>query len=125
VPYLEKALSMDSGYKSALPQLAYGYMMTKKYDDAIGLYNKILQRDTTSQSVYYYNIACARSIQGKTREALNYLDKTIKYGYLNLEHMAEDSDLDNIRTLPEFKKIMETYFKKEEIEKYPKLFGSK
>ncbi|HUS02052.1 MAG TPA: hypothetical protein VMY77_10015, partial [Chitinophagaceae bacterium] len=81
--------------------------------------------DTTDQAIYYYNIACARSVQNKTADALNYLDKTIKFGYTNLEHMAEDSDLDNIRSLPGFKKIMENYFKKEEIEKYPKLYGNK
>ena len=125
VPYLEKALSMDSSYTTSFPKLAYGYMMTKKYDDAIALYNKILKSDTTDQAIYYYNIACARSVQLKTGEALNYLDKTIKTGYIDLAHMAEDSDLDNIRMSPAFKKIIETYFKKEEIEKYPKLFGSK
>ncbi|MDB5222571.1 MAG: hypothetical protein JWN83_1238 [Chitinophagaceae bacterium] len=125
VPYLEKALSMDSSYTSSFPKLAYGYMMAKKYDAAIALYNKILRRDTTGQAIYYYNIACAKSVQLKTEDALYYLDKTIKTGYTDLAHMAEDSDLDNIRSLPAFKKIIETYFKKEEIEKYPKLFGNK
>ena len=100
-------------------------MMTKKYDAAIAYYNKLLLRDTTGQSGYYYNIACAKSVQHKTEEALNYLDKTMKTGYTNLAHIAEDNDLDNIRTLAAFRKLMETYFKKEEIEKYQKLFGSR
>lgn len=123
VPYFEKALAMDSSYTVAYPKLAYGYMITKKYDNAINYYNKILSRDTTGQAIYHYNIACARSIQHKLNEALTAFDRSLKTGYLDLQHLNEDTDLDNIRSAAAFKKIIETYFKKEEIEKYPKLFG--
>lgn len=122
IPYLEKAFAMDTSYASSYFKLAYGYMNVKKYDDAINLYNKILKIDTTGQAIYYYNIACAKSIQKKKDEALGYLDKTIKTGYTDLAHFAEDTDLDNIRSLPAFKKMMETYFKKEDIDKLPKLY---
>ena len=125
VPYFEKALAMDSSYNTVYPKLAYGYMIEKKYDNAINYYNKILSRDTTGQAIYHYNIACARSIQHKQGDALIAFDRSLKTGYLDLQHLNEDTDLDNIRSTPAFKKIIETYFKKEEIEKYPKLFSSK
>ena len=125
VPYFEKALAMDSSYTVAYPKLAYGYMAIKKYDDAIKIYNKLLTGDTTGQSIYYYNISCARSMQSKPEEALIAFEKSLKTGYLDLQHFNEDTDLDNIRSNPAFKKNIETYFKKEEIEKYPNLFSPK
>jgi tetratricopeptide (TPR) repeat protein len=125
VPYFEKALAMDTSYIFAYPRLAYGYMITKKYNEAVNLYNKILSRDTTDQSTYYYNIACAKSILGKPGEAITALEKSFKTRYLDLAHINEDSDLDSIRSLPQFKKVIETYFKKEDIEKFPALFNKR
>lgn len=127
IPFYEKALKLDSVYTNAIPRLAYCYLIQKKYDKSILLYQRAIATDSVidNSANYYYNIACAMSLQSKKEEALNYLENSLKAGYADIKHLEEDEDLNNIRALAAFKKIIETYFKKEEIEKYPKLFGSK
>ena len=128
IPYYEKTLTLDSvSYPIVFPRLAYAYLVQKKYDESIRMYQKSISIDTVmaNKASYFYNIACARSMQLKTAESLIYFDKALKARYLDIEHLEEDTDLDNIRNLPAFKKLIETYFKKEEIEKYPNLFGKK
>ena len=124
IPYYENALKMDSAFTNATSRLGYCYLTVKKYDEAIKLYLKAVADDSVinNRSLYFYNIACAKSIQLKKEEALHFLDNALKAGYSDIKHLEEDTDLDNIRSMPAFKKIIETHFKKEEIEKYPKLF---
>jgi tetratricopeptide (TPR) repeat protein len=127
VPYYEQALKLDQSYTLPIPRLAYGYLLLKRYDEAINMYQKAIKQDTTmaNQSIYYYNMACGTSLQKKTMDALSYFDKSLKTGYLDLKHFEEDTDLDNIRALPGFRKLIEEHFKKEDIDKYPKLFVGK
>jgi hypothetical protein len=56
---------------------------------------------------------------------LDNFERSIKTGYIDIAHFSEDTDLDNIRSTPEFKRIIETYFKKEEIDKFPKIYLAK
>jgi len=53
-----------------------------------------------------YNLACADSLLNNVPEALQTLEKAIKNGYSNVEHMLEDTDLDNIRNSEGFIKLI-------------------
>jgi len=61
-----------------------------------------------SHPVPLYNLACAESRLRNHDSALSYLEKSIESGYSNLQHMESDSDLDNIRELDGYKKLVET-----------------
>jgi TPR repeat protein len=60
-----------------------------------------------------YGLAYMYSLRSKLDKSLNYLKLSFEYGYKNLKHIKNDSDLDNIRHLPKFKQIIETYFGQE------------
>ena len=55
----------------------------------------------------YYNLCCAYSLLNDKTNALDYLEKSIKAGYVDYAHMKEDTDLDNIRNEEKFKALMQ------------------
>ena len=55
-----------------------------------------------------YNLACAYSLNGQSREALRWLDRAVAGGFDYHERFLNDTDLDGLRGSREFKRIMET-----------------
>jgi len=81
-------------------------------DNLLNIETKYYQQDKSQQKEsvdilqhIYYNLACAYSMLGDKNEAVSAYEKAIKKGYNNYIHAKNDSDLDNIRDLPEFKKL--------------------
>jgi len=59
------------------------------------------------EAIALYNLACAESLLGNLSQAVEALKKAIfEGGYSNLEHMQKDSDLDNIKGLPEYTELI-------------------
>jgi len=48
--------------------------------------------------VAWYNLACAESLMHNTDAAVEALGKSVEFGYMNVDHMEKDSDLNNIRS---------------------------
>jgi len=55
----------------------------------------------------HYNLACAESLLGEVKEAIESLKRAIEGGYSNLTHMLQDTDLINLRSLPEFEGLVD------------------
>ena len=53
----------------------------------------------------YYNAACLYSLLGEKEKAIDYLKKAVDNGFLILEHINFDTDLENIRDTKEYKDI--------------------
>lgn len=120
-----EALRLDSTQFLAMNRLGVSYIYLGKYTEGIAVFKLALQKDAVYKNTYEYNLACIYSLQKEIDNALNYFDKSINSGYRDLAHMSEDTDLDNIRSLPAFKKIIEKYFKPDEINKNPELYKKK
>jgi hypothetical protein len=56
-----------------------------------------------------YHIACLHSLYGNKDEALKYLKLTLDSGLKDFDGISLDSDLDNIKTLPAFKTLIDEY----------------
>jgi tetratricopeptide (TPR) repeat protein len=59
----------------------------------------------------YYNLTCFYSLTNNNAKAIEYLEKALQNGFDNFEHLGTDTDVDNIRNLPEFKALIEKYKK--------------
>jgi len=53
-----------------------------------------------------YNLACAESLLNNVPEAIHALEMAVRNGYLDLQHMLEDTDLENIRDSEGFVKLI-------------------
>jgi serine/threonine protein kinase/Tfp pilus assembly protein PilF len=54
-----------------------------------------------------YNISCMYALLGNPNEALNCLEKAVDKGYGQKDWVEHDSDLDSLRDIPRFKRIVE------------------
>lgn len=90
----------------ALHRKAIGLLQSGKHKEAIEVYKKILQTNP-NDTMALYNVACAYSLMGEKKNAVEFLEKAVENGYNDVDHMKEDTDLDNIRDEDGYKKIIE------------------
>ncbi len=56
-----------------------------------------------------YNLACVESLSGHPGESLRHLESAFRLGFRDGESIAKDPDLSNVRTQPDFKRIVGSY----------------
>jgi tetratricopeptide (TPR) repeat protein len=81
------------------------------------LFNKAIEKFLTAEKIKNgdatYCLACAYSYMGKTKEATEWFEKTMKTkSYPYRDKIINDKDLDNIKNLPEFQKLLNQYLPK-------------
>jgi Zn-dependent protease len=59
----------------------------------------------TKEPTIAYNIACAEARAGRADEALAWIERAVEMGYRDVNAMASDSDLETLRSRPEFEAI--------------------
>lgn len=124
INHFKEAIRLDSTQYLALNRLGVSYIYLNRLKEATEIYKLALQKDAIYKNTYEYNLACIYSLQKEIDKAIDYFNRSLESGYNNLAHIEEDTDLDNIRTNPAFKKIIEKFFKEAEINKYPRLYGN-
>jgi len=81
-------------------------IQTKKYDLAVA--NFALDAEVMpDNSRVWYNLACAYSLNGDKRRALDALNKAVQKGFSDVQELERNPQLDAIREEAGFKKIVE------------------
>ena len=57
-----------------------------------------------------YNLACCYARLGHITEAIRFIDRALRNGYRNEDHLAADADLDAIRSDPRFHELVGRFF---------------
>lgn len=96
-PAMQAAIAMDQGIR----QLKIG--RTKR---AIVEFDRVLALQPANETALY-NIACAYALDGGSLKALEYLERAIAAGFADWEHMLEDRDLESLRELAAFRKLVD------------------
>lgn len=101
----------------------YGILLRnlRRYGEAEKQYKKAIEINPSNANSYY-NLTCIYSLQLENANALMYLKQCLQKGMRRLDSWQKDTDLDNIRTSPEFKTILLRYYSQEELDKFPDLF---
>ena len=86
----------------------YAYQGLGLYDKAMAAMDSIIARDPADDGCYY-DAACLYSRMGKKKEALAFLEKSLRNGYRRFAHMERDEDLDLIRNTEEYKRFIAQY----------------
>lgn len=86
----------------------YAWQGLGQNDKAIAVMDSIIARDTTDAG-NYYDAACLYSRMKNKDKALEYLEKSLKKGYVRFAHMDRDYDLDFLRETEEYKALVDKY----------------
>jgi hypothetical protein len=100
----EAVLATDSKVGEAYNGVGATFYARNDYDAAIDWYKRGLEAAPGFGDLYY-NLACAYSLLGKKNMALRYLRLASAKGYVEIEPMDKDPDLDPLRDEAEFKGI--------------------
>ncbi len=101
-----RAIEIRPNFSEALSNRGMTYAKLKKYNEAISDYNRSLELNP-NDAVTQYNLACLFSLWGKANDAIAYLEKAIDRDKKYREDSKTDTDFDNIREDPRFKKLIE------------------
>jgi len=118
----KKALELNPNDIMAVNNLGILYTRKGQKDEALKCHLKVIEIDPTF-SIGYYNVCCYYSTTGDREKAISYLRKSFETGNMkNAKLLATDTDLENIRTIPEFKVLLTKYLTSEDLVKYPDMF---
>ena len=117
----KKAIDLRPDNMVALKNLGVAYAYLRNFDEAIACYKKGISLQSDCGDCYY-SLSGLYSLQNDTTASLSHLDQALQKKYNNLKKIESDPNINSIRLLPGFKALLEKYFTKEELDKYPKLF---
>lgn len=109
--FLQKALNtyekLNNMVEQAIIVNTYGVLYYKQgeYEKAFLEYQKAMKLNPEDPNPYF-NLACVSSITNKPDIALEYLKKAIKLNPSYKEMISKERDLDNLRNLEEFRKLI-------------------
>jgi tetratricopeptide (TPR) repeat protein len=105
IDFYQRLLARDCNNVSVLRSL--GELLACK-----GLYARSLEIDrrlvelVPHDCIAHYNLACSLAMQGSIDDAVEQLQLAIDAGYDDFGHLELDSDLDALRTHPQFVALM-------------------
>jgi dienelactone hydrolase len=109
--YLTRAIDLGARHSLAYGQLAYTEMHRGRYAEAVTAYERAFEAGippgANTRGVAYYNLACAHARLGHTDQAFDNLTKAIESGFSNRNTMAQDPDLESLRSDPRFRVLLD------------------
>lgn len=90
---------------------AIAFMGRKKYNPARNLLLKVIGAEPTN-AIAHYNLTCIEALTYNEDLALDYFKRCLELGYRDFSHMRTDPDLNNIRYLHRYKKLIRKYKKR-------------
>ncbi len=118
----KKVLDITPDNVAVYMRLGDDYSNLRNFDSAIINYKKIIELEPNNKDAEYY-LCQMYSLKKDTAKSLSYLEQVLKKNYQTLNYMENDTEIDNIRTFYSFKLMLEKYFKKEELARYPNLYS--
>jgi CHAT domain-containing protein/WD40 repeat protein len=107
VRHLQATVDQNPNSVSSLARLAAIAGAKKDAQKATLLAGRVWQLVPSETAAY--NLACAFSLQRKTGEALDWLERAFKLGFVNYDGLKGDTDLDNLRALPRYAQLVRDY----------------
>ncbi|MDP2138174.1 MAG: hypothetical protein Q8J74_09995 [Candidatus Didemnitutus sp.] len=93
-------------YTDVIGLLGGLYTKTGRIADGLKMDRKMVRLQPESD-LAHYNLACSLALSNRAGDALTTLRKALELGYDDHRWMQQDPDLEILRDLPEFKKILE------------------
>ena len=94
--------SLTAGLSFYLPR---DFMAAGQYDRLAASLELVLQI-REDNSVWWYNLACARALLNRDELAMDALERALESGFNRTELLATDADLDSLRDRDDFKQLL-------------------
>ncbi len=104
---LEKLRASGSTHGEKWHHVGSKLLAMREYDLAIEALTVAAANSGEKAANSMYNLACAQSLAGQERQALDWLDRSVDAGFDQHERFINDGDLDNVRGTAAFARIMD------------------
>jgi tetratricopeptide (TPR) repeat protein len=101
----EETLRLDPDYLDALNNLGVIQIHDKNYSAARAFFAKAIRLKSDYVDAYY-NLACLHALNGKLTQSLSHLKKAVSLDQSVKDWARRDTDLQNLRRVPEFEEII-------------------
>jgi tetratricopeptide (TPR) repeat protein len=101
----EETLGLDPHYVDALNNLGVIHIHDKNYSAARAFFAKAI-RLKSDYVDSYYNLACLHALNGELTQSLSHLKKAVSLDQSVKDWARRDTDLQNLRRVPEFEEII-------------------
>lgn len=106
--YYQKAIALDSTLAVFHRQLGMVYLKTNRTEKSRQCFLKSLALNPNF-SAAMLGMAYLLSAEGKTAEAIGYVEQAITRGS-KFQQLEQDKNLDSLRAMPEWKALMKKHF---------------
>jgi len=105
----EKSKAIDPYSVETMHWLGILYEQSGNYSSAAANYREAVKL-VPQRASFWYSLACALSVMGKSDEAISALQRTLELDRRSFYDTArKDTDLDSLRRIPAFIKLMESF----------------
>lgn len=105
IDFFERILSRDPNYMEVLLHLGDLFARKGCHRRALQVDQRLAQLAPRSPMVHY-NLACSHAVLNHPMAALEALRRAVQLGYADVAHLRQDPDLAELRTHPEFLRIV-------------------
>jgi len=101
----QRALSIQTEFAQVLNSLSIVYAMKGEYEKGLSLLKTLVKREMDIPETYYL-VASIYARQGNVEKSIYWLKLAVKKGYDNWQRIKIDSNLENVRALPEYEMLI-------------------
>jgi tetratricopeptide (TPR) repeat protein len=106
ISFYESILRRDPSYTDVVEILGGLYTKVGRISDGLKMDRKLV-RLLPDNATAHYNLACSLALSKRRADALRSLKRAVALGYDDADWMTQDPDLDDLKNLPEFLKLLE------------------
>lgn len=106
IAFYESILRRDARYTEVIELLGGLYTKQGRIADGLKMDRKLVRLQPDNATAHY-NLACSLALTNRKRDALRSLRQAVALGYRDFDWMAQDPDLEDLKTHPEFVALLD------------------
>lgn len=108
IEFFQGVLQRYPDYVDLLRVLGHALTLRNRIPESLEVDKRLCQL-RPFDALAHYNLACSHSLLNQIDAALAALKRAIELGYDDFRYMERDSDLDNLRADPRYRKLLLAY----------------
>jgi len=106
IEHYSEAVRIKPGDAKAHFKLGFAMAQKDNFEEALIHYIRSMKLSPDFKASVSYNIACIYAKQNRRDESVEWLNKAVKSGFNNWEHIKSDKDLENIKGTSYYKELI-------------------